>query len=64
MSSATNDTYITGVVDQLAAAVAAGDAAQAEQIVDQVDADGHTAAAAILGQALADTSIGEQLAEE
>jgi hypothetical protein len=64
MSSDTNDTYITGVVDQLSTAVAAGDAVQAERIVDQVDADGHTAAAAILGQALADTSIGDQLADE
>lgn len=57
------DTYITGVVDQLTTAVARGDAEQAEQIVDQVDADGHTAAAAALGAGLDNTSLGSQLAD-
>ncbi len=58
MATTDQTTYLTGVGDQLAAAVARGDLATAETIVDQVDADGHTAAAAALGHALDRTSIG------
>lgn len=51
------DTYLTGVTDQLAGAVARGDGEQAERIVDQVDADGYPAAAVALGRALDHTSV-------
>ncbi len=54
--------YITGVTDQLAAAVAAGDHRAALAIVDRVDDDGHTAAADILEDALHRTSLAGQLA--
>jgi hypothetical protein len=53
----TAGTYLTGVGDQLAAAVARGDHEAAEQIVDRVDADGHRAAAVHLGRALDATSL-------
>ncbi len=50
-------TYLAGVGDQLAAAVAAGEPETAERIVDRVDADGHQAAAVHLGRALDATSL-------
>ncbi len=58
MATTDQTTYLTGVGDQLAAAVARGDLATAETIVDRVDADGHTAAAVVLGRTLDQTSIG------
>jgi hypothetical protein len=57
-------TYLTGILDQLRTAVAHGDGRKAEQIVDQVDADGYQAAAAALGQGLARTSVAGQLTEQ
>lgn len=55
-SSEDREAYMAGVHDQLSAAVAHGDGETAERIVDQVDADGYTAAAAALGHALDRTS--------
>lgn len=55
--------YLTGVTDQLGAAVAHGDADTADKILDQVDADGYPDAAAALTRAALRTSIGDQLAE-
>lgn len=59
MDSRTAETYLTGVTDQLGAAVARGDGETAEHIVDQVDADGHQAAAVALGRALDRTSVAD-----
>lgn len=57
LDRATAATYLAGVGDQLTAAVARGDHEAAEQIVDQVDADGHQAAAVHLGRAVDATSL-------
>jgi hypothetical protein len=55
--------YLTGVVDQLGEAVATGNTAAAEQIVDRVHDDGFPAAAAALDAGLAQTSLAPKLAE-
>jgi hypothetical protein len=61
MDYSQHEAYMTGVVDQLGAAVAAGDAEQAERIVDQVDADGYQAAAVALGVGLRRTSLADKI---
>jgi hypothetical protein len=64
MDETTDQTYLTGVMDQLRTAVAHGDGQEAERIVDQVDADGYQAAAAALGEGLTQTSVADQLADQ
>lgn len=55
--------YLTAVVDQLGGAVAAGDAAAASRILDDVSDAGFPAAAAALDAGLAQTSLAPKLAE-
>lgn len=56
--------YLTGKLDQLEAALAHGDAATAEKVIDSIDGDGYPKTAAVIAAGLAHTSIGGQLAEE
>jgi hypothetical protein len=58
------ETFVDAVVDQLGAAVAAGDPDVASAIIDRVHDDGYPAAAAVLDAAVRGTSLGPQLAEE
>lgn len=53
------EAYTTGVTDQIGGAVARGDAAAANHIVDRVAADGHPGFAQILNTALTNTSLAD-----
>lgn len=56
--------YLAHASDQIRAAVAHGDGATAERVVDQMDADGFQDAAAALGDGLTRTSVADQLTEQ
>lgn len=56
-------TYLTGLIDQLGAAVRDGDTAAVDRVLDKMDADGHVRAAAVLTRAVARTRLGPALAE-
>lgn len=57
MDHTTARTYIQAKTDQLAAAVRDGDRDAADQVLDQIDRDGHPAAADALEAGLLATSL-------